>query len=195
MLGVIYSCLMKLRILSWNVRGANDSNKRMVLKSFIKSQKVDLICLPETKIQKTSIRVVRNLGTGRFLEWGAANARGVTRGILVFWDNRVLELVSMELGLYSISCHFKCCDDGFLWIFTGVYSPTLRSAREDFWDELGAIRGLWSDLWCIGADFNVVRFPSERSGALRLSSTMRRFIEVIDDLHLRDLPLLRGSFT
>ena len=45
MLGVIYGCLMKLRILSWNIKGANDSNKRMVLKSFIKSQKVNLVCL------------------------------------------------------------------------------------------------------------------------------------------------------
>ena len=50
MLGVIYSCLMKLRILSWNVRGVNDSNKRMILKSFIKTQKVGLVCLKETKI-------------------------------------------------------------------------------------------------------------------------------------------------
>ncbi|RVW15628.1 hypothetical protein CK203_075352 [Vitis vinifera] len=27
--------------------------------------------------------------------------------------------------------------------------------KEDFWAKLGAIRGLWRDLWCIGEDFNV----------------------------------------
>ena len=58
--------------------------------------------------------VVCSLGTGRFLEWGAVNARGVAGGILVFWDNKVLELVDMELGLYSIFCCFKSCDDGFI---------------------------------------------------------------------------------
>ena len=36
---------MKLRILSWNVRGANDVAKRKVLKSFIKMQRVVVICL------------------------------------------------------------------------------------------------------------------------------------------------------
>ena len=49
---------MKLRILSWNVRGVNDSNKRMVLKSFIKAQEVDLVCIQETKIHDMSLGVV-----------------------------------------------------------------------------------------------------------------------------------------
>ena len=195
MLGVIYSCLMKLRILSWNVRWVNDSNKMMILKSFIKIQKVGLVCLKETKIQEMSMGVVRSLGTRRFLEWGVVNDRGVVGGILVFWDNRVLEPVGMELGLYSISCRFKSCDDGFVEIFTRVYDPTLGSVIEDFWDELGAIRGLWSDLWCIGGNFNVVRLLGERFGAFKLSSTMRKFTKVSDDLQSRDLPLLGGSFT
>ena len=42
---------MKLRILSWNVRGTNDREKRKLIKDVIKSQKVDLVCLQETKIQ------------------------------------------------------------------------------------------------------------------------------------------------
>ncbi|RVW87530.1 hypothetical protein CK203_036323 [Vitis vinifera] len=61
---------MKLRLLSWNVRGANDSSKRKVVKAMIRSQKVDLFCLQETKIQVMDEGVVRSLGTGRFLEWG-----------------------------------------------------------------------------------------------------------------------------
>lgn len=44
-------------------------------------------------------------------------------------------------------------------------------------------------------DFNVIRFLGEHAGANRLTMTMRRFTRVIDDLQLRDPPLLRGSFT
>ena len=54
----------------------NDVNKRKLIKALIKSQKVDVVCLQETKMQEMSIRVVRILGMGRFLEWGAMNARG-----------------------------------------------------------------------------------------------------------------------
>ena len=41
---------MNLRILSWNVRGVNDSFKRKVIKSVIRNQKVDLFCIQETKM-------------------------------------------------------------------------------------------------------------------------------------------------
>ena len=69
----------------------------------------------------------------------------------------------------------------------------MRRNREGFWGELRAIRGLWSDPWCIGGDFNMVRFPRECSKGSSLSSSMRRFSKVIEDLELRDLPL-QGVF-
>ena len=36
---------MKIRLLSWNVRGANDVEKREIIKATIKTQRVDLVCL------------------------------------------------------------------------------------------------------------------------------------------------------
>ena len=35
---------MELKILSWNVKGANDEEKYMIIKSLIRSQGVDLVC-------------------------------------------------------------------------------------------------------------------------------------------------------
>ena len=65
---------MKIRLLSWNVRGVNDSSRRKVIKALIRKQKVDLFCIQETKIQSMNEGMVRSLGSGRFLDWGALEA-------------------------------------------------------------------------------------------------------------------------
>ena len=57
---------MKLKLLSWNVRGANDNNKRKGIKALIRDQKANLVCLQDTKIQEMSIGVVRSLGVAGF---------------------------------------------------------------------------------------------------------------------------------
>ena len=75
---------MKIRILSWNVRGANDRDKRRIIKSVIKFQRVDVVCVQETKIKEMTTRLVRSLRIGRNIEWRAVNARGAAGGILVF---------------------------------------------------------------------------------------------------------------
>ncbi|RVW41530.1 hypothetical protein CK203_068262 [Vitis vinifera] len=77
-----------------------------------------------------STPLVRSLGVGRFLAWGAVEARSQAGGHL------------------------------------GVYGLVLNEERENFWNELGDIRGLRNDPW--------------------------RFSEVIDDLDLKDLPLSGG---
>ena len=58
---------MKIKILSWNVRGVNDPDKRRVIKSFLRSNSVDLVCLQETKVQQMNIVMARSIGVGRFL--------------------------------------------------------------------------------------------------------------------------------
>ena len=76
-----------------------------------------------------------------------------------------------------------------------MYGPVIGSEKEDFWEELGAIRGLWDDPWCLGGDFNSVRFPEKRRNAPSLTAEMRRFSKVIGELGLRDSPLTGGLFT
>lgn len=79
-----------------------------------------------------------------------------------------------------------------MWVFMGVYDPTLKRSRE-FFGELGAICGLWNGPWCIKGDFHVTRFPSECSRGGRIALAMRKFSKLIDELDLRDLSLQGGS--
>ena len=166
-----------------------------MIKVFLRIQRLDLFCLQETKVQMMIEGLVRSLGSSRFLSWEALDAVGIAGGVLIVWDKRSLELVDKVVGLFFVSCKFRSLEDGFIWVFTGGLWASFWEGRYSFWEELGAIRGLWENLWCIGGDFNVIQFPCERNMLGGLNSTVPLFSEVIDDLELVDLPLLGGSFT
>ena len=131
---------MKLKILSWNVRGANDVVKRKVIKAFLKSQKVDVVCLKETKLKDLSRGTLRSLAVGRYMEWATTYSEGASEGILIMWDNRVLQLVGVEESCFTLSCKFRNSEDNFTWVFTGVYGAVKKEQREDLWGELGAVK-------------------------------------------------------
>ena len=186
---------MKIKILSWKVKGVNDPVKRSVIKSFLRSNRVDLICLQETKVQQMNIGMVRSLGVGRYLNWIALDAEGSVGGILLLWDKRRISFEDAVAGSFSVSCLFRMAEDGFQWVFSGVYGPIEKRLRESFWEELGSISGLWDNPWCVGGDFNEILSPNERSRGGRISNSMRRFVDVLNDLGLRDLPLQGGHYT
>ena len=75
---------MKIRIISWNVRGANDAKKRKLIKVFLKTHQVDLVCIRKTKLKGISRDLVRSIGVRRFVDWVVVNAVGASRGILIF---------------------------------------------------------------------------------------------------------------
>ena len=124
---------MMLKFLSWNVRGANNLEKRKIIRNFVRLQMVDLACLQETKIQDFSSTYAYSFGVGKFADWKALEAKGTTGGILLFWDRRKLDLVEVETSLFSIVCPFKIVEDRFQWAFTGVYGLVEKSKRELFW--------------------------------------------------------------
>jgi hypothetical protein len=96
----------------------------------------------------------------------------------------------MDMGEYVATCSFRNKVDGFEWAFAAVYGPNGDSNRGLLWDELSGLMCLWNLPWCIGSDFNVIRFPSERSGGRRTSSAMKEFSNFIFEMGLMDLPLV-----
>jgi hypothetical protein len=83
-------------------------------------------------------------------------------------------------------------DDNLVWVFEGVYGPNDDGDRRVLWDELAGLMSWWEMPWCIGGDFNVVRFPSERLGDSGYSAAMMEFSEFIFVQSLVDL-VLEGS--
>ncbi|XP_065630572.1 uncharacterized protein LOC136067974 [Quercus suber] len=126
--------------------------------------------------------------------WGEEN-EAERSGVLLMWDNRIVEKLEEAVGHFSVSCRFKNVVDQFVWAFSGVYGPNCDRDRCLLWEELLGVCSWWEVPWCVGGDFNVVRFPSERFGSANFTSAMHRFSAFILELSLIDLPLVGGNFT
>lgn len=83
-------------------------NKKVV-KALLRTNKVELVCIQETKIQEMKTNLVRSLGVRRNLDWGAS---GATVGILLFWDN-FMEKVGEMKGDFTGSCKFRDIDNNW----------------------------------------------------------------------------------
>ena len=111
------------------------------------------------------------------------------------WDRRVVEMIDEAVGDYSVSCRFRGVVDHFEWAFSGVYGPQNDRERSLMWDELAGLASWWGIPWCIGGDFNVTRFPTERLGGATFNPTMQDFSEFISYFGLMDIPLEGGKYT
>ena len=80
-------------------------------------------------------------------------------------------------------------------MFTGVYGLNDNRERSIMWDELAGVHNWWGVSWCVGGDFNVVRFPSERTGPVAFSQAMYDFSDFIAINGLIDTLLSGGNYT
>ena len=87
----------------------------------------------------------------------------------------MLQLIRVEESSFTLLCRSKNLEVNFTWVSKGVYGPKKGEFREDMWGDLVVVNGLWGDPWCIGGDFNVVRFPGERNKDGSITSPLRRF--------------------
>uniref|UniRef100_A0A2N9HC19 Reverse transcriptase zinc-binding domain-containing protein n=1 Tax=Fagus sylvatica TaxID=28930 RepID=A0A2N9HC19_FAGSY len=149
----------------------------------------------ETKLTAVTQGLVRSLWRCKYVDWISLDSIGASGGIILMWDRRVVDRVDEAIGCFSISCRFREVASGFEWVFSGVYGPNRAVERRLMWDELAGIDTMWAVPWCVGGDFNLVRYPTERVGSSDLSSSMRDFLDFIFSMGLFDLPLEGGNFT
>jgi exonuclease III len=166
---------MKPKIIVWNVRGLNAFKKRLKIRGLLKEWKADIVCLIETKMEFISREVVRSIWGGQHVGWVYMGSNGASGGLLLMWDRRVVEKMEECMGQYTMACCFQNVQDHFVWAFGGVYGPNDDVERRILWEELAGLRTVWEVPWCIGGDFNIVRFPSERSSESNISTGMMDF--------------------
>ena len=71
---------MSLQLLSWNVRGLKNPQKREVCRNLLKEWKCDIVCFQETKLSSLDSLVVQSLWGSPYLDWVALDVVNTARG-------------------------------------------------------------------------------------------------------------------
>ena len=160
-------------------------------------EKPDVVILQETKKEVINWALIGAVWGVRFKDWAYLPSVGKSGGILIIWDVRVVRATECITGSFSLSIHLSPLQ-GESWWLSGIYGPCRYREREEFWEELAGLYGFCGDRWCLGGDFNIVRFPYEKLGVAgrgRLSKSMKDFNTFINETGLRDLNLTNAEFT
>lgn len=77
----------------------------------------------------------------------------------------------------------------------GVYGPCVAEFKSLFFQELEVFQASWTGSWCICGDFNEVLCLDGRMGDRSSALGSRLFANFVDSHGLRDVPIVRASFT
>ena len=94
---------MKLKMVSWNVRGLNDSQKCLVVRNLLREWQCNVVCLQETKLAGIDRQLVCNIWGCQYVDSVVLDADQIAVGVLIMWDRRVLEKLEVVVGSFSMS--------------------------------------------------------------------------------------------
>ncbi|XP_075673783.1 uncharacterized protein LOC142643129 [Castanea sativa] len=116
---------MNLRIVSWNVRGLNEQDKLLQVRNLIRKWKANIVCLQETKMELINRGVICSLWGGQHVDWLYLGSVGASGGVLLMWDNRVVD--KLEEAPFRVSdiqtIRFSC---------SSLQFPSERSGSANF---------------------------------------------------------------
>uniref|UniRef100_A0A2N9GWZ4 Reverse transcriptase domain-containing protein n=1 Tax=Fagus sylvatica TaxID=28930 RepID=A0A2N9GWZ4_FAGSY len=105
-----------------------------------------------------------------------------------------MNLKILSWNVRGLNDRDKRHQDQYEWAFSGVYGPQSDRDKRLMWEELSGLASWWGTPWCVGGDFNVVRYPMERLGSDQFTPAMNEFSEFIFSFGLMDIPMEGGRF-
>ena len=123
-------------MMSWNVRGLNDSRKRLVVRNLLLEWNFGVVCLQETKLAGMDRQLICSLWSCPYVDWVALDADQTAGGVLMMWDRRALEKLEIMVCQFFGSVRWQGLEDGFIWACSVVYGPNDNNLWGQMWDEL-----------------------------------------------------------
>ena len=185
-----------MKVLSWNIRGLNSKGKQRYLKEKLQVEKPQVMMLQETKVTGQKLETILKSFKMQY-EVMAIDARGTSGGIAILWNGAEI-VADRWIGLPRIlTATFRQIGAEERILISTVYGPPIPGERATFLQNIRNLSTMHREkYWLIGGDFNIILNLLEKKGGIRREEPeMTLFREVIQDLHLVDIPTVNGKFT
>ncbi|XP_020239832.1 uncharacterized protein LOC109818715 [Cajanus cajan] len=167
-------------------------------------EKVDVLCLHETKREEISEKDCQGLWGGRGerdIDWKMTPAVNKVGGLLCVWCKEKLKVSDSFQGSRFLGLVGIWRQNRSEIVIVNIYAPCDPTKKKNLWGELKEIREQSNiKVWCVVGDFNCVRKASERVGVRAINdrrdtTVVRDFNKFISDMDVVDIPLSGRSFT
>lgn len=119
-------------VFCWNVRGLRRLAKRVAVRRLVRLQKVDLLCLQETKVYKDVERIVFDVWGSRTCSWEWVPLEGASRGLISIWNEEILNSVDVFSSPRVLATKFKSVADNFKCAVANIYGQMKIQRGEIF---------------------------------------------------------------
>lgn len=83
-----------MKILSTNIRGLGSRVKKREVRDLIRSQKVDFVCIQESKLEIVDDLICQSVWGDGQIGWATREASGRSGGIISIWNSEVFSCLS-----------------------------------------------------------------------------------------------------
>lgn len=188
--------LKQITLVSWNVRGLGDKDKRADVRLAFPSPPPTFICIQESKLQALDqFTAASCLPAPLSTTYAFKPSLGASSGLVTAWDPNLFSLLSTTVSQFSITTAFQSTSTSAHFTMTNCYGPCHHSSKHTFLDELTSLSSSISGPWLALGDFNLIRAPHEHSNANFDPVEATWFNDAIDAMALSEVPLLDRRFT
>ena len=187
--------MYKIRTISWNIRGINNSLARRNLKEVVGTNRANLVCIQETKFEGGDPGKQHRIALDNF-ECTFQPSVGFSGGLATFWSPEFFKCLAIAQSRYWVWTMLSLQQDGSKIHVINVYSPLDLDAKRQLWQELKEILNcIKNEAVCLIGDFNCIRSPGDRKNYEFRKVDAMGFNAFLSDNNLLEAKITNSSFT
>jgi hypothetical protein len=173
-----------------NSRGLGDLAKHLFFADCIRDHNLDFLAISETGRRDFTQSFLSRLSGGVDFVRHSRPPRGRSGGILVGVKTATMDVLACSDGDFHVKLHIRNKSDNFIWSLVAVYGAAQEEFKADFLREMVNLARDNPYPIIIGGDFNLLRFPFEKSKGQFDDNWPFLFNAVIDSLDLREVSMI-----